>query len=337
MKNPILTAALSAFALSTASAAPVLSDARWFDDYDAAVAVAKEEGKDLFVDFSGSDWCHYCIKLEKEVLTHDAWIDAASKEFVLVMLDFPRGDEAKAKVPNPKRNQQLAQELNVEGFPSVFLMTVDGVVFAQTGYQPGGPEEYVAHMAEIAEVGREAMAPYVQAAAAFTAAEGAEAQWAAWDQLALVFSEMSSESPFVRTLEKHVRWGFDTDADNAAGKKSVAAKALLGKGITDDAVLEFAKENDPKNEQGMLELVVSAQFGTVRDDAAAKAAIAALEGINGLGFQNKDVGFMLNLTVARWYDGPLANAEEKVAFAKKAMEIGSNDAELMAALKKLIG
>ena len=33
----------------------------------AAVAQAKEQGKDLLVDFTGSDWCAWCIRLDEEV------------------------------------------------------------------------------------------------------------------------------------------------------------------------------------------------------------------------------------------------------------------------------
>ena len=345
MKKLILIAALAP--VVALAALPVLaealsspaatSEARWFGDFDAAVAVAKAEGKDLFVDFSGSDWCHYCIKLKEEVLSHDEWIDAISKDYVLVELDFPKGDEAKALVPNPKRNSELQQQLDVGGYPTIFLMTADEVVFAKTGYQPGGPEVYVQHMTEIAAAGKKAMAPTLLAAEAFTAAEGVEAQWAAWDNVIAVFNDLDVDSPFAGVLEKHVRWGFDTDSDNAAGKQSVAAKALLTKGLVDPTILNYARLNDPKNEQGLLELLVNVQFGSVRDDAAALAAVAALENINTLGFDSKDLGFMLNLTAARWFNGPLLDADKKAVFAKKAMEFGSDDVELMAALKKLMG
>ena len=69
----------------------------------------------------------------------------------------------------------------------------------------------------------------------------------------------------------------------------------------------------------------------------ARAAVAALENINTLGFQDKKVGFMLNVSAARWFDGPLDDAEQKVIFAKKALAIGSDDAEMIAMLNKLIG
>jgi len=36
---------------------PATADELWYDDFDAAAAAAKDQGKDLLVDFTGSDWC----------------------------------------------------------------------------------------------------------------------------------------------------------------------------------------------------------------------------------------------------------------------------------------
>ncbi|MFT7171499.1 MAG: thiol-disulfide isomerase/thioredoxin [Paracoccaceae bacterium] len=338
---PVLALAVPAFAsTTTANASTLLAPAvegRWFADYDEAVKVAKEEGKDLLVDFTGSDWCGWCIKLHDEVFDHDEWITEASKSYVFVALDFPNGAEAKALVPNPERNEELKKELGVRGFPTIFLMGTDGVPYAQTGYQKGGPAAYLKHMSEIAASGKKAMVASVRVADAFTSAEDGDAKWAAWDDLVTAFNEMDSGSPFVSSLVEHVRWGFDTDADNAAGKKVVAAKALLSKGLVDDAVLEFAKESDPKNESGMFESAVEAQFSGVKDDVTARAAVAGLESLNALGFKDKELGFTLNFTAARWCSGPLDDAEKVAEFAKKAMEFGSKDEAAMAALKDLMG
>ncbi len=134
---------------------------------------------------------------------------------------------------------------------------------------------------------------------------------------------MPSDSPFVKQLVEHVRWGLDADKDNAAGKKLVAVKALLAKGLADEEMMEFGRTTDPKNEMGLLELVVEAQFSMVRDDATAKAAVAGLESINAIGFKDKKVGFMLNFTAARWCAGPLQDEEKKMIFGKKAIEIGT--------------
>ena len=326
-----------ALATTPVSGVAASSQARWFSDYDAAVAVAEKEGKDLLVDFSGSDWCHACIMLEEEVLQHAAWFEAASKDYVLVALDFPRGDKAKALVPNPKRNDELMAKYHVTHFPTVLLMTTDGVPFAMTGYQPGGPKAYAAHITKIATAGRQAIAPYERIAAPFLAAEDNEAKWTAWNDVVAAFNGMNNDSPFKDVLQKHVRWGFDNDKDNAAGKREVAARALLKKGSMDGAVLQFARSSDPKNENGLLELAVDAQFKSVADPKSALSAVTALESVNALGFQEKSLGFILNLTAARWFDGPLQDAEKKAAFAKQAMEIGTDNADLMAAVKSLIG
>ena len=103
----------------------------WVNDFDKAIAMAKEQNKDLFVDFTGSDWCHWCIKLHEEVFAYEAWSDEASKGYILVSLDFPRNDEAKAAVPNPERNAELAEQYGVPGYPTVLLMNADGDVFAR--------------------------------------------------------------------------------------------------------------------------------------------------------------------------------------------------------------
>ena len=317
--------------------APATIEARWFADYDEAVAVAKQEGKDLFVDFTGSDWCGWCIRLHDEVFAHDEWISAASKDYVFVALDFPNAEEIKAKVPNPKRNRELSEKHNVAGFPTILLMTADGVAYAQTGYQAGGPEAYVAHMNEIAASGKKAMAASKVVVDAFTAAEGDDAKWTAWDALVAAYNDMDASSPFVAPLEEHVRWAMDADKENASGKKGIAVAALLGKGIVDDDITAFVTANDPKNEKGMLEKIAAAKFGMVRDDASAKAAVAALREINALGFKDKTQGFEMNFTAARWCAGPLADDAGKVEFAKKAMELGTDDEDMLAALKEMIG
>lgn len=40
----------------------------WVSDFAAAKKEAAESKKDLLVDFTGSDWCGWCIKLVDEVV-----------------------------------------------------------------------------------------------------------------------------------------------------------------------------------------------------------------------------------------------------------------------------
>lgn len=118
----------------------------WYDDFDLASTAAKAQGKDLLVDFTGSDWCGWCIKLHKEVFVRDKFLIPAKEKFVLVALDYPRSEEAKAKVPNPERNNELRKTYKVRGYPTVLLMTADGEVYGNTGYRKGGAESYIQYL-----------------------------------------------------------------------------------------------------------------------------------------------------------------------------------------------
>ena len=166
---------LGIIALGTLLTAPITAgEGPWLADFDEAVEAAREQDKDLFVDFTGSDWCGWCIRLDEEVFAHEEFLTAAQEQYVLVKLDYPRSDEVKALVPNPRRNEELSSRYNISGFPTVLLMTADGDVFGQTGYQAGGPEAYVEHMGTLRSEGRPALQEVIDLAEAFEASEGDE-------------------------------------------------------------------------------------------------------------------------------------------------------------------
>lgn len=121
------------------------AEINWLTDLDQAKAVAAKENKAILVDFTGSDWCGWCIRLKKEVFDQKAF-EAASKDFVFVELDFPRG---KKLTPEHKaKNDALAKQFNIQGFPTILLLNAKGEPFAQTGYQEGGPEAYLKSLAQ---------------------------------------------------------------------------------------------------------------------------------------------------------------------------------------------
>lgn len=122
----------------------------WVNDIQAAMQTAAKEKKHLLLDFTGSDWCGWCIKLNNEVFSKEQFQAFASKKFVLVELDFPR-DESKVPPAIQKQNQEWQQKLGVRGFPTIFLCTADGKPYAQTGYQQGGAENYVKHLSELVD------------------------------------------------------------------------------------------------------------------------------------------------------------------------------------------
>lgn len=116
-------------------------------DFEAAKAKAVAEQKPMLLDFTGSDWCGWCIKLDKEVFSQQAFQAYAADSLVLVELDFPRrkaqSDELKAQ------NEALAQKYNIRGFPTIVVLSPEGELLGRTGYRPGGPEAYVDHLKAI--------------------------------------------------------------------------------------------------------------------------------------------------------------------------------------------
>jgi hypothetical protein len=52
--RPILTALAATLVVLVSPAA--IAGEGWIEDFDEAAALAKKEGKDLLVDFTGSDW-----------------------------------------------------------------------------------------------------------------------------------------------------------------------------------------------------------------------------------------------------------------------------------------
>jgi thioredoxin-related protein len=119
----------------------------WTDDFEAAKAQAEKDGKDLLLDFTGSDWCGWCVKLRKEVFDQEEFKKEAPKHFVLVELDFPRKKELAAKVK--EQNRKLAEHFGVQGYPTIFLTDAKGRTYARTGYQEGGAQKYLEHLAEL--------------------------------------------------------------------------------------------------------------------------------------------------------------------------------------------
>ena len=142
---------LAVFTLSLAIVGTALAgDAVWMHDYEAAKKQAKEEGKPIFINFTGSDWCGWCIRLEKEVFTQKEFEEYASENLVLVEIDFPRKKEQTAEVK--KQNEALDKAFEIEGYPTLFLLDAEGKKLSEdVGYREGGAQAYVGHLQELLE------------------------------------------------------------------------------------------------------------------------------------------------------------------------------------------
>lgn len=105
-----------------AAVAPAFAALEWSTDLDAATARAATEGKAVLVDFTGSDWCGFCIRLKKNVLDKPEFEAFAKDKFLFVEVDVPRniakiGEELYAK------NQQLCEKFKIQGFPTIMVLT----------------------------------------------------------------------------------------------------------------------------------------------------------------------------------------------------------------------
>ena len=195
-----------------ASTFAMASGGIWMTDYDAALVKAKEEKKDILVNFSGSDWCGWCIKLDKQVFNHDAFQAEAGKTFILVVLDFPNKPENKAKIPEKlqARNRELQKQFGIRGFPSVLLVNSDGDAYARTGYQPGGVEPYLEHLSSL----RTEKVVRAEIEAKLDASEGVE-RAKLLDQLI-----QATQADLQATMVEQMKEIITLDPDNAEGLKS---------------------------------------------------------------------------------------------------------------------
>ena len=119
----------------------------WITSFEEAKARAQKENKDILINFTGSDWCTWCIRLAQEVFSEPGFAEYAKDKFILVEADFPMSPEGQPEAIDPQ-HQQLADTYEFQGFPTIMLFDKQGRPFAQTGYQPGRSQAYNAHLEE---------------------------------------------------------------------------------------------------------------------------------------------------------------------------------------------
>lgn len=145
MKNfrfGFLAAALCVVCLNSARA-----EANWLTDFAKARAEAKSSNKMLLLDFTGSDWCIWCKRLQAEIFSQPEFENYAKKNLVLMTVDFPR---AKPLTPELRRqNAALAQKFEIEGFPTIVILNSDGKPVGLLGYVPGGPGAFIRELEKV--------------------------------------------------------------------------------------------------------------------------------------------------------------------------------------------
>ena len=131
----LLLGGTSAFAQAT----------NWTTDYAKAVEQAKAENKPILLDFTGSDWCGWCMKMKREALDTPQFSSYAQKNLVLVTVDFPHSVPQAPQVK--QQNEKLGTQFHANGFPTFVLTDGRGRVLGrQDGYLAGGATAFIARL-----------------------------------------------------------------------------------------------------------------------------------------------------------------------------------------------
>ena len=124
----------------------------WLVDLDEAYEISVRDKKPILANFTGSDWCGWCKKLDADVFSKPEFQEWAKKNVVLLEVDFPRRFQIPQK--NQQQNGALQQALGITGYPTIWLMNItkDATTgkynlnpLGKTGYTPS-PDQFIATM-----------------------------------------------------------------------------------------------------------------------------------------------------------------------------------------------
>lgn len=209
----------------------------WIVDFEKAKETAAKEKKDILMDFTGSDWCGYCIKLHDEVFTKDEFKKEAPKSFVLLKLDFPK-DTSKQTKEEIAQNGKLNEQYKVTGYPTIFLADAQGRPYGKmVGYDGTPADAYTKNLLESQKVRIQRDELFGKAAKA----EGVEKAKLLDQAISLVDAELAA------IYQAEIDQIIASDKDDAAKLKSKyenLAKVEKVKKQLEDIVKE--NQQDPK-------------------------------------------------------------------------------------------
>lgn len=122
----------------------------WYVNFDEAAKLSMKTNKPILANFTGSDWCGWCIKLKREVFDTPSFKKWAKENVILLELDYPRRTEQSEEIK--KQNRELQQFFKVRGYPTLHMFSV-GIAdektqitaLGKTGYIAGGPTPWIAN------------------------------------------------------------------------------------------------------------------------------------------------------------------------------------------------
>jgi thiol-disulfide isomerase/thioredoxin len=122
----------------------------WLVDLDEAYAISVKEKKPILANFTGSDWCGWCKKLDADVFSKPQFQEWAKKNVVLLELDFPKRTQLPEKIRN--QNAGMQQAMGITGYPTIWVLNITKDAtsgqyqlnpLGKTGYTPT-PEQFIA-------------------------------------------------------------------------------------------------------------------------------------------------------------------------------------------------
>ncbi len=143
------TSSASAANTNSSAETSVVSEINWMTDFQAATALAKKESKPMFLFFTGSDWCPWCIKMNAQILSTPEFQQALSQKMIFVEVDFPR--QSKLDKATKEQNDKLSKSFGIQGFPTVVLLDSNGQRIEKLGFQAGGGAKYAQKVLSIIE------------------------------------------------------------------------------------------------------------------------------------------------------------------------------------------
>lgn len=107
----------------------------WVTDFEAAKKQANEQNKPIFLFFTGSDWCPWCMKMDANILSTPDFAKLVSDKIIFMKVDDPRKIKLDSKTE--KQNAKLRDEFGIRGYPQIILLDSSGKKITSTplGYK----------------------------------------------------------------------------------------------------------------------------------------------------------------------------------------------------------
>ena len=148
MKNAFLLLFIVLFSANLSAQKEQLT---WYTDLNEASKISAKTNKPLMLFFTGSDWCGWCVRLQKEVFLTKEFTKWANESVILLDVDFPK-DKSKQSSELQNQNNLLARQYEVRGYPTVHFVIVSGSAgnynytkLGESGYMAGGPSVWTSN------------------------------------------------------------------------------------------------------------------------------------------------------------------------------------------------